>query len=86
MMRGQTVRPLNRGTNERIQRSSVVERSAVNRLVVGSNPTAGAILGIIVPEVNLCHFAAKPVRMNDVRGFFILPLNAKLGLSLTANA
>src|SRR5438105_5202566 len=29
-----------RGT---IQRSSVVERSAVNRLVVGSNPTAGAI-------------------------------------------
>ena len=26
-----------------IQRSSVVERSAVNRLVVGSNPTAGAI-------------------------------------------
>ena len=27
-----------------IQRSSVVERSAVNRLVVGSNPTAGAIL------------------------------------------
>src|SRR5689334_6090868 len=28
-----------------IQRSSVVERSAVNRLVVGSNPTAGANLG-----------------------------------------
>jgi hypothetical protein len=28
----------------KIQRSSVVERSAVNRLVVGSNPTAGAIL------------------------------------------
>ena len=27
------------------QRSSVVERSAVNRLVVGSNPTAGARLG-----------------------------------------
>src|SRR2546426_410162 len=27
---------------KRIQRSSVVERSAVNRLVVGSNPTAGA--------------------------------------------
>ena len=26
------------------QRSSVVERSAVNRLVVGSNPTAGAKL------------------------------------------
>jgi hypothetical protein len=26
------------------QRSSVVERSAVNRLVVGSNPTAGARL------------------------------------------
>jgi len=25
-----------------IQRSSAVERSAVNRLVVGSNPTAGA--------------------------------------------
>jgi hypothetical protein len=25
--------------------SSVVERSAVNRLVVGSNPTSGAILG-----------------------------------------
>src|SRR5438445_7890719 len=32
-----------------IQRSSVVERSAVNRLVVGSNPTAGAnfyVLGV----------------------------------------
>jgi hypothetical protein len=27
---------------KKIQRSSVVERSAVNRLVVGSNPTAGA--------------------------------------------
>jgi hypothetical protein len=27
----------------KIQRSSVVERSAVNRLVVGSNPTAGGI-------------------------------------------
>jgi hypothetical protein len=27
---------------QKIQRSSVVERSAVNRLVVGSNPTAGA--------------------------------------------
>ena len=26
-----------------IQRSSVVERATVNRLVVGSNPTAGAI-------------------------------------------
>ena len=26
------------------QRSSVVEQSAVNRLVVGSSPTAGAIL------------------------------------------
>src|SRR5438105_14811717 len=34
--------PLNRAANK-IQRSSVVERSAVNRLVVGSNPTAGAI-------------------------------------------
>ena len=31
-----------------IQRSSVVERSAVNRLVVGSNPTAGAILADLV--------------------------------------
>jgi hypothetical protein len=30
-------------TENRFQRSSVVERSAVNRLVVGSNPTAGAI-------------------------------------------
>jgi len=30
-------------TGKVIQRSSVVERSAVNRLVVGSNPTAGAI-------------------------------------------
>jgi hypothetical protein len=29
-------------TGNMIQRSSVVERSAVNRLVVGSNPTAGA--------------------------------------------
>ena len=28
---------------ETIQSSSVVERSAVNRLVVGSNPTSGAI-------------------------------------------
>ena len=31
-----------------IQSSSVVERSAVNRLVVGSNPTAGAILADLV--------------------------------------
>ena len=31
-----------RSTKNLIQRSSVVERSAVNRLVVGSNPTAGA--------------------------------------------
>jgi hypothetical protein len=32
-----------RNREKKIQRSSVVERSAVNRLVVGSNPTAGAI-------------------------------------------
>ena len=38
-MSGQNIRPSTRAT---IQRSSVVERSAVNRLVVGSNPTAGA--------------------------------------------
>jgi putative endonuclease len=31
-----------RNRARKIQRSSVVERSAVNRLVVGSNPTAGA--------------------------------------------
>src|SRR5713101_8205702 len=31
-----------------IQRSSVVERSAVNRLVVGSNPTAGANFKVLV--------------------------------------
>jgi hypothetical protein len=31
-----------------IQRSSVVERSAVNRLVVGSNPTAGALILYLV--------------------------------------
>ena len=31
-----------RNQERKIQRSSVVERSAVNRLVVGSNPTAGA--------------------------------------------
>ena len=30
-----------------IQRSSVVERSAVNRLVVGSNPTAGANANVL---------------------------------------
>src|SRR5207247_9651795 len=30
-----------------IQRSSVVERSAVNRLVVGSNPTAGAKIAMM---------------------------------------
>ena len=35
-----------------IQRSSVVERSAVNRLVVGSNPTAGAILADLVIVVS----------------------------------
>ena len=33
-----------------IQRSSVVERSAVNRLVVGSNPTAGAIFKVAHDE------------------------------------
>ena len=36
-----------------IQRSSVVERSAVNRLVVGSNPTAGAKL--TVTATIFCH-------------------------------
>jgi hypothetical protein len=30
-----------------IQSSSVVERSAVNRLVVGSNPTSGAIFELL---------------------------------------
>ncbi len=41
------VRKVQRRSIERItiQSSSVVERSAVNRLVVGSNPTSGAILG-----------------------------------------
>jgi hypothetical protein len=40
------VRKVQRRSIERIaiQSSSVVERSAVNRLVVGSNPTSGAIL------------------------------------------
>src|SRR5439155_275521 len=38
--RGQDIHPAT--AIEKIQRSSVVERSAVNRLVVGSNPTAGA--------------------------------------------
>jgi hypothetical protein len=41
--------PLSFFFNLAIQRSSVVERSAVNRLVVGSNPTAGAkfyVLGV----------------------------------------
>jgi hypothetical protein len=37
---GQTVSP--QSGEKLFQRSSVVERSAVNRLVVGSNPTAGA--------------------------------------------
>ena len=37
---GQDIRPSNEGA--KIQSSSVVERSAVNRLVVGSNPTSGA--------------------------------------------
>jgi hypothetical protein len=36
-----------------IQRSSVVERSAVNRLVVGSNPTAGAKLHLSVIAVDV---------------------------------
>src|SRR5581483_3012554 len=36
----------------RIQRSSVVERSAVNRLVVGSNPTAGAKFRLLVRTVS----------------------------------
>ena len=41
-----------------IQRSSVVERSAVNRLVVGSNPTAGAILesakSLFAERISVC--------------------------------
>jgi hypothetical protein len=41
----------------KIQRSSVVERSAVNRLVVGSNPTAGASL-IVLLEQCPAHCAA----------------------------
>ena len=44
-LRGQSLRPtFFRGKKGKIQRSSVVERSAVNRLVVGSSPTAGANL------------------------------------------
>src|SRR5437588_576210 len=45
--RGRRAAQNSRRSRERqtkIQRSSVVERSAVNRLVVGSNPTAGAVL------------------------------------------
>jgi hypothetical protein len=46
----------------KVQRSSVVERSAVNRLVVGSNPTAGAnLIGLLeqdsvryVTRISLC--------------------------------
>src|SRR5579862_10033438 len=38
-----------------IQRSSVVERSAVNRLVVGSNPTAGAIRRAVRCTHSLLH-------------------------------
>ena len=41
-----------RRAKTRIQRSSVVERSAVNRLVVGSNPTAGAKTnGLVLCEI-----------------------------------
>ena len=42
------------------QRSSVVERSAVNRLVVGSNPTAGAILSISVRNLYFGFLNANP--------------------------
>ncbi len=43
-----------RNRERKIQRSSVVERSAVNRLVVGSNPTAGAkFLGRITDFIRL---------------------------------
>jgi putative endonuclease len=35
------------GVAKTIQSSSVVERSAVNRLVVGSNPTSGAKFSIV---------------------------------------
>ena len=43
------LRKVQRRSIERIaiQSSSVVERSAVNRLVVGSNPTSGAIFQIL---------------------------------------
>jgi hypothetical protein len=44
--------------DHKIQRSSVVERSAVNRLVVGSNPTAGAILesakSLFAKRISVC--------------------------------
>src|SRR5438132_13734177 len=49
--------PLNRAANK-IQRSSVVERSAVNRLVVGSNPTAGAIFFLITYQVYILQNAS----------------------------
>ena len=41
-----------------IQRSSVVERSAVNRLVVGSNPTAGAIFLLMTYQVYILQNAS----------------------------
>src|SRR5437588_12929217 len=49
--------PLNRAANK-IQRSSVVERSAVNRLVVGSNPTAGAIFLLMTYQVYILQDAS----------------------------
>src|SRR6266849_5835422 len=50
------------------QRSSVVERSAVNRLVVGSNPTAGANLRLVPENVAARPFVPKPLWL---RGFTI---------------
>ena len=64
----------------RIQRSSVVERSAVNRLVVGSNPTAGAnnlllpakgdyvlIVGVLLLPLNVLALSHRKQPDNSLR-------------------
>src|SRR6266446_1774323 len=60
----QGIRPLG---GRKFQRSSVVERSAVNRLVVGSNPTAGAIYRLTLKPLG--HQA--PLRPNANRSRYL---------------
>ena len=59
-----------RGRRPSLRRSSVVERAAVNRLVVGSSPTAGATRSRVPPssEANACAPAVAAAFLQSIGG------------------